>query len=123
MHRSPGGIHRDLLVVDPHAGPVGIGIREDAGQEHLVRTDADAGHEIVRFECGLLNLGVEIRGVTIEGESPDFVQRVIAVRPHFGEIERIQPVCPGFLERHDLYTQGPSRVIAAPIASNRSRRW
>ena len=44
----------------------------------------------------------------------DLGQRVVRMRPHLGQVERVEPVGPGLLERHDLHLQRPARVLAAP---------
>ena len=35
------------------------------------------------------------------------------MRPHLGQVERVEPVGPGLVERHDLHLQRPARVVAA----------
>ena len=40
------------------------------------------------------------------------MQRVVAVRPHLGQVERVEPVGLGVLERHDLHVQRPAREVA-----------
>ncbi len=44
---------------------------------------------------------------------PTSMQRVVGVRPHLGEVERIEAVGLGVLERHDLHLQRPAREVAA----------
>ena len=71
---------------------MGVGVGEDPGQQHLVGADADSGHEVVRLERGLLYLAVEVRGVAVQGQPPDLVQRVVAVGPDLGEVEGVEAV-------------------------------
>lgn len=54
------------LIVDPQAGPVGVGVGEEAGKQHLVRARTDPRHEVVRFESRLLDLGLKISRVAVQ---------------------------------------------------------
>ena len=47
-----------------------------------------------------------------KGHLADLVQRIVAVRPHLGQVERVEPVGLGVLERHDLHVQRPAREVA-----------
>ncbi len=91
-----------------------VGVGEHAGQQHLVRAHPNARHEVVRLEGRLLYLGVEIRGIAVQCQPADLVQRMVAVRPYLGEVEGVEPVDPGLLEGHELDAQGPARVVAPP---------
>ena len=90
-----------------------VGVGEPAGQQHPVRGQAGAGHLVVRLERGLLHLGVAVGDVAVEHQLADLDQRVVAVRPHLGQVERVEPVGLGLLERHDLHLQRPARVLPA----------
>jgi hypothetical protein len=48
---------------------------------------------------------VVVSEVAVEGERADVDQRVVAVRPDLGEIERIEAIGLGRLERHDLHLE------------------
>jgi len=113
VYRCLWPIDRDLLVVDPQAGTVGIGVGEEAAEQHFVRADTDPRHEVVRFERRLLDLGVEVGWVAVQGQSADLVQRVVTVRPHLGQVEGVEPVGLGLFEGHDLNLQRPAGVITA----------
>src|SRR4029077_11152924 len=74
VHGDLGRVHRDLLVVDAHPGPVRVGVGEPAGQQHLVRAERDAGDQVVRLERGLLHLGVVVAHVAVQGQPADLDQ-------------------------------------------------
>ena len=113
MTSTCGVVDRDLLVVGPQPGAVCVGVGEAAGQQHLVRAQAGAGHDVVRLERGLLDLGVVVGDVAVQRQLADVDQRIVAVRPHLGQVERVEPVGLGVLERHDLHLQRPAREVAA----------
>ena len=113
VHRHLRRVHRDLLVVHAQPGAVRVGVGEPAGQQHLVRAQRDAGHQVVRLERRLFHLGVVVGQVAVQGQPADLDQRVVAVRPDLGQVERVEPVVLGFLERHDLHLQRPARELAA----------
>ncbi len=106
-------VDRDLLVVDPEPGPVRVGVGEPPRQQHLVRRQRDARHQVVRLERGLLDLGVVVGDVAVQGHGAHVDQRVVAVRPDLGQVERVEPVGLGVLERHDLDLERPGRVVPA----------
>ena len=59
-------IDRYLLVVDSQTCTMGIGIRKEASEKHLVRAGTYSRHHVVRLESGLLNLCVEICRVAVK---------------------------------------------------------
>ncbi len=89
-----------------------VGVGEPAREQHLVRAQPDPRHEIVGLERGLLHLGVEVGQVAVERHRPDLDQRVIPVRPHLGQVEWVESIGLGLLERHDLHVQRPARKVA-----------
>ena len=90
-----------------------VGIGEAASQQHLVRAQPGAGHGVVRLEGGLLDLGVVVGDVTVQRQLAHVDQRIVAVRPYLRQVERVEPVGLGLLERHDLHLERPARMIAA----------
>ena len=74
---------------------------------------ADAGHDVGGRERGLLDLGEIILRIAVELEDADLDQRIILVRPHLGEVERVVPVLVDIALRHDLHEELPFREIAA----------
>ena len=89
-----------------------VGVGEPAGQQHLVRAQTGAGHDVVRLERRLLDLRVVVDDVAVQRHRADVDQRVVGVRPHLGQVERVEPVGLGVLERHDLHLQRPGREVA-----------
>src|ERR1700741_2989618 len=65
VHRCLGGVDRDLLVVDPNPGAVGVGVGEGTSQKHFVRTEPGAGHLVAWGERGLFDLGVIVGVVAV----------------------------------------------------------
>ena len=51
--------------------------------------------------------------VAVQGHPADLDQRVVTVRPHLGQVERVEPVGLGVLVGHDLHVQRPARVVTA----------
>ena len=52
-------------------------------------------------------------GIAVQRQSADLVQRVVRVWPYLGQIEGIEAVGLGLLERHDLDLQRPAGIVAA----------
>ena len=100
-----------MFVVYSETSPVGIGVGHEAGQEHFVRARTDPGHQIVRLESGLVDLGVPVGGVLIEYKTAYIVQRIVAVRPDFCQVEGVESVVFGLFERHDLDLERPARKV------------
>ena len=111
MNRHPRLVHRNLLVVHAEPGAVRVGVREPARQQHLVRAESGPWHHIVWLEGRLLHLGVVVGDVPVQRHLADLDQRVVRVRPHLGQVERVEPVRLGVLERHDLHLQRPAREV------------
>ena len=100
-------------MVRAHAVAVRVGVAEDAGQQHLVRARRDAGYEVRRREGGLLDLREVVLRVAVEGHLAHMDERVVAVRPHLGEVERVEAVVGGLGVGHHLHRQRPGREVAA----------
>jgi hypothetical protein len=49
--------------------------------------------------------------ISIEHESTDGYQGIVAMWPDLGDVEGIEPVISRVLERHDLYLEEPRRMI------------
>src|SRR5699024_8252799 len=64
-------VHRDLVVVDPHAVTGGVTVGEQAALQHTVRGDTDAGDQVGRGAGGLLHVGEVVLRVTVELELTD----------------------------------------------------
>ena len=105
-------IDRQLRVIGADAVPVRVRVAEDASEQHLVRARADARHQVGRLERALLDLGVKVLRVLVQGHRADLDQRVVLLRPDLGQIERVVPVRLGIVVRHDLHLDGPAREVA-----------
>ncbi len=91
---------------------MGIGIGEHSRQQHLVGAEPGPRHHVARLEGGLLDLGVIIGGIAIQRQPANFDQWIVLMRPDFGQIERIEPIRFGILERHDLHVERPTGIVA-----------
>lgn len=106
-------VDRQLLVVGAGAVTARVAVCEHPALHHPIRTGSDARHEVRHVETGLDDLGEEVLRVAIEHEPADRDRRVVAVRPYFGDVERIEPVVDGVLVRHDLHFEAPGRKVLA----------
>ncbi|TPV97515.1 MAG: hypothetical protein USCAAHI_03073 [Beijerinckiaceae bacterium] len=70
------------------------------------------GHDVGWGEGGLLDLGEIVVGVAVQFHHAGLDQRVVAVRPHLGQVERVVRRLLGIGLRHDLNAETPARVVA-----------
>ena len=105
-------VDRELQVVRPDPVAVRVGVRERTAEQHLVGAEADARHQRAGLEGGLLDLGEEVLRVPVQRHRADLDQRVVAVRPDLGEVERVDPVGLRVLVGHRLDRQRPAREVA-----------
>ena len=68
---------------------VRISVGEYAGLQHFIRRETNAGNDVRRAHCYLLNLGEVIVGIAVEFKHTDINQRIFTMRPDFCNIERI----------------------------------
>ena len=73
--RDARGVDRDAGVVDAEAIALGVAVGEEPSLEHLVRGEADAGHDVGRVEGRLLDLGEVVLRVLVELEDADLDER------------------------------------------------
>src|SRR3979409_734900 len=73
---------------------------------------ADARYDVRRRERGLLDLGEIILRIAVELKGAYFDQRIVLVRPHFGQVKGVVPVLADVALRHDLHEELPFREIA-----------
>ncbi len=106
-------VHRQVVGVDADAVAVGVAVREEAALEHLVRGRADARHEVGGAEDRLLDLGEDVPRVAVELQLADLDRRVVRVRPHLGEVERVEAVGRRVRRGHDLDLHRPGGEVAA----------
>jgi len=118
VHLVARPVDRNLLIVGPDPGAMRIGVGEDAAQQHLVGAEPDAGHHVARCKGRLLDLCVMIDRIGVQGHAPDLDQRIVAVRPHLGQVKRVEPVVLCIVEGHQLHVQRPAGVIARSRGSS-----
>ena len=68
-------IDRNLMMIDAESIALRIAIRKQARLQHLVRREADAGHDGGRIEGGLFDFGKEIFRIAVEFKFADLDQR------------------------------------------------
>ena len=106
-------VDRQLQVVGADPVAVGVGVAEQAAQQHPVGTRPDARHHVRRLEGRLLDLGEEVLGIAVEHQTADRDRLVVRVRPDLRQVERVEAVVGRSLERHDLHFEAPDRLLAA----------
>ena len=106
-------VDRDLLVVHAESGTVRVGVGEHAAEQHAVGAESDTGHDVVRLECRLLDLCMVVGRVGVQRHLPDLVQRVVAVRPHLGQVKGIEPIRDRVVVWHQLHLERPARPTSA----------
>ena len=79
--------------------------------KHLVGRKADAVDDIEGIEGSLFHLGVEVFRIAVQFQDTHVLQRKVAVRPDFGQIEGIDAVVARLLFGHGLYLEKPARKI------------
>ena len=104
---SVWAVNWDLLVVLSESISVGIWIREKSSLEHLIIGWLNSWNEVRWRESGLLDLGVIVLWVSIQGQLTDFDEWVIGVRPHLGDIKNIESVVFSILLWHQLNEPSP----------------
>src|SRR5258707_1494625 len=92
VERALRRIDWDEAVIDPESVPLCISIREQPTLEHLVRREADTGNDIRRREGSLLDIRKEVLCVPIQFHLTHLDQRVVSVRPHLGQVERVNVI-------------------------------
>ena len=112
VDRADRTVDRQLLGVGTDTVAVCIGVGPQTSLQHAVRGGADTRHEVGRREDGLFDFREVVLRVAIELHLADFHQREVTVRPHLGQIERVDVVvtCLGF--GHHLQVDGPARTLA-----------
>jgi len=104
---SVGAVDGDLQIISAQTVAVSVSVREETPLKHSVERRLDARNEGGRLEGSLLDLGKVIFGISVQNHLANRDQRVILVRPYFGDVERIPLVFPGVFEFHDLNVDGP----------------
>ena len=112
VERAARGVDRQQTVVDPEAIALGVAVGEEPSLQHAIRREADAGHHVGRGERRLLHVGEVVVRVLVELQHAHRDQRIVAVRPHLGEVERVDLVALGVGLRHHLHIDLPAREVA-----------
>src|SRR5439155_23268967 len=92
---------------------LGITIGEEAALQHLVRREADAGNDVSGREGSLLYFSEKVVWIAVEFHHPDLHQRIVDLRPHFGQVEGIVPMSLRLSLSHHLNEKRPFRKVAA----------
>lgn len=50
--------------------------------------------------------------IPVKSNGTNLLERVITMRPHFGNIENVEPVLISISNRHDLYVPRPAREVS-----------
>lgn len=112
-----GRVDGELLVVDPDAVAVGVGVGEEAGLEDGVGGRFEARDQVRGVEGNLFDFGEVVGGVFVERELADLAEGELLVRPDVGEVEDVDlfvfPELFGFLGRHGLDFETPFREFAS----------
>ena len=100
-------VHRQGVVVDAQAVAVRIGIRDQSPLQHFVRRKPHARHDVARLERRLLHFRKIIFRIAVQFQLADFDERIVLVRPHLRQIERVDVIGLRVLFRHDLHAHPP----------------
>ena len=111
MERTAGFVYRYLFGVNAQAVTLCIPIGEQATLKHFIRREADTFYRIDRVEGCLLYICEIVFRVTVQFEDTHVVKREVAVRPYFGQVERIDTVVLRLFFRHQLDLEFPFREI------------
>ncbi|CFP67595.1 Uncharacterised protein [Bordetella pertussis] len=112
VERAARRIDGNLMVVDAQAVAMGVAVREQATLQHLVGRKADARHHIGRRERGLFDFGEIVLGVLVQFQHAHFDQGVVGMRPHLGQVERVDVIGGGLGFGHYLHLERPARELA-----------
>ena len=89
-----------------------VAVGEQPGLQHLVGTRPDARDHVAGIEGRLLHLGEVVVRRAVQLQAPHLDERVVAVRPHLGEVEGIDPVASGVHLGHQLHLERPGGEVA-----------
>ena len=101
-------------MVDAEPVAVGVAVGEQPGLQHLVGTGADAGNHMARVEGRLLHVREVVVRDAVQLHAAHLDERVVAVGPHFGEVEGVDLVVGCVCLGHQLYLERPRRMVAPP---------
>ncbi len=101
-YRYNGSVDRKLLIIDSEAMAMSVGVREEPALQDWVGTWLYPRHSVGWRKRRLLDLCKVILRVLIQYDLSDGAERVIFMRPHFGQVEDIVTESLGLLRRHRL---------------------
>ena len=100
------------MVVHAEAVALRVAVGEQAALQHLVRREADAGHDVGRVEGRLLDLGEVVLRVAVQLHDAHLDERVVLVEPDLGQVERVVGALGRVLLGHHLDEHLPAREVA-----------
>jgi hypothetical protein len=100
--RHNGSVDWKLLIIDSEAMAMSVGVREEPALQDWVSTWLYPRHSVGWRKRSLLNLCKVILGVLVQYDLSHGAERVILMRPHFGQVENIVTESLGLLRRHRL---------------------
>ena len=100
-------INWNLFVVLSESVSVGVWIREKSALKHLIVGWLDTWHQVAWSESRLLDFGVIVLWVSVEGHLSNLVQWVVGVWPDLGDVEDVESVVLSILFWHKLDVPGP----------------
>nr|GEU28579.1 hypothetical protein [Tanacetum cinerariifolium] len=112
VERALGRVDGDRVVIHAQAVAGRVAVREQARLQHLVGRKTHARHHVGRRESRLLHFRKIVFRIAIEFQHAHVDQRVVLVRPHLGQVERVVRHLGGVGLGHDLHGQLPAREIA-----------
>ena len=89
-----------------------VGIGEETSLEHLVGRGLDSWNQMSGRKSDLLDLGKVVGRVAVENHSTDWYERVLAVRPHLSDVERVEFALLGLFDAHHLNVERPRREVS-----------
>jgi hypothetical protein len=100
-----------LVVIGTESMSMSVGVAEKSSLKHLVERRLDSWHHVGRTVGYLLDLLEVILWVSVQFQDTNFDQRVLAMGPHFGNVEDIPLVILSILFGHHLNTEFPLWII------------
>jgi len=101
-------VNRNLFKVRPESVTLGIWVGENTGLQDAIVGKLYAWYERPRAEGGLLNLGMEVNGVTVQNQFRNLDQGIVTMGPDLSDVCYIVSVGISILFWHDLDIYCPS---------------
>ena len=94
-------IDRNLRIVCTKSMTVSVRVGEHSSLEHLVVRNFNSWNDVARRESRLFDLGKVVGCVTVEHKLAKWLQRVVGMRPHLGNIEDVESVLSSIYNRNN----------------------